>query len=73
MGFTRRGTEPGGGQDPADRPLPHPIPQADHLTLDAPVPVPLDYSIGCVTCAVCRQDDRRGGWLAGCSSRSSTC
>jgi len=34
----RRGSEAGGGQDPADRPLPHPVPQADHLTLDAPVP-----------------------------------
>jgi hypothetical protein len=34
----RRGAEPGGGQDPADRPLPHPVPQADQLTLDASVP-----------------------------------
>ena len=32
-----RGTEPGGGQDPADRPLAHPVPQAQQLTLDAPV------------------------------------
>jgi hypothetical protein len=29
---------PGGSQDPADRPLPHPPPQAEHLTLDTPVP-----------------------------------
>ena len=29
--------EPGGGQDPADRPLPHPVPQAEQLTPDAPV------------------------------------
>jgi hypothetical protein len=34
---SRRGTEPGGGQDPADRPLPRPVPQADQLALDAPV------------------------------------
>ena len=33
----RRGAEPGGGQDPADRPLPHPVPQAEQLALDAPV------------------------------------
>jgi len=33
----RRGTEPGGGQDPADRPFPHPIPQAQQLALDAQV------------------------------------
>jgi len=25
------------------------------------LPVPLDYSIGCVTCAVCRHGRRRGG------------
>ncbi len=34
----RRGAETGGGQDPADRPLPHPVPQAGQLALDAPVP-----------------------------------
>jgi len=33
----RRGTEPGGGQDPADRPFPYPVPQAQQLTLDPPV------------------------------------
>ena len=34
----RRGAgPPGGGQDPADRPLPHPVPQPVHLALDAPV------------------------------------
>ena len=33
----------------------------------------VDYSIGCVTCAVCRHGRRRGGWLAGCCSRSFTC
>jgi hypothetical protein len=36
-------------------------------------PVPLDYSIGCVTCAVCRHGECSGGWLAGCCSRSFTC
>jgi len=35
--------------------------------------VPLEYSIGRVTCTVCRHDGRSGGWLAGCCSRSSTC
>jgi hypothetical protein len=34
----RRRLEPSGGQDPADRPLPHPVPQAEQLALDAPVP-----------------------------------
>jgi hypothetical protein len=29
--------KPGGGQDPTDRPLPHPMPQAGQLALDAPV------------------------------------
>jgi len=57
-----------------------PVPLLDHLL--APLrdqaentisPVPLDYSIGCVTCAVCRYDRRRSGWLAGCCSRSFTC
>ena len=34
----RRGAgPPGGGQDPADRPLPHPVPQAGQLTLNTPV------------------------------------
>ena len=32
----RRGTKPGGGQDPADRPLPHPVPKAGQLAPDAP-------------------------------------
>jgi hypothetical protein len=34
---SRRRAEPGRGQDPADRPLPHPVPQANQLTLDPPV------------------------------------
>jgi hypothetical protein len=29
--------EPGSGQDPADRPLPGPVPQPDELTPDTPV------------------------------------
>ncbi len=33
----RRGTKPGGGQDPADRPLPRPVSQAEQLALVAPV------------------------------------
>ncbi len=33
----RRGAEPGGSQDPPERPLPHPVPQAEQLALDAPV------------------------------------
>jgi hypothetical protein len=35
--------------------------------------VPLEYSIGWVTCTVGRHDGRSGGWLAGCCSRSFTC
>jgi hypothetical protein len=34
---SRRRAGPGRGQDPADRPLPHPVPQAEQLALDAPV------------------------------------
>jgi len=34
----RRGAEADGGQDPPDRPLPHPVPQTEHLALDAPTP-----------------------------------
>jgi hypothetical protein len=33
----RRGTQPGGGQDPADRPFPHPVPQAEQVALNPPV------------------------------------
>ena len=36
-------------------------------------PVPLEYSIGWVTCTVCRHGGCNGGWLAGCCSRSLTC
>ena len=36
----RRGTEPGGGQDPADRPLPGPVSQAEQLALNAPIAPP---------------------------------
>jgi hypothetical protein len=36
-------------------------------------PVPLEYSIGYVTCTVADMMGRSGGWLAGCCSRSSTC
>jgi hypothetical protein len=39
----------------------------------AGVPVPLEYSIGWVTCTVCRHGGSGGGWLAGCCSRSLTC
>jgi TetR/AcrR family transcriptional repressor of nem operon len=35
--------------------------------------VPLEYSIGWVTCTVCRHGGCSGGWLAGCCSRSLTC
>jgi hypothetical protein len=35
---SRRGAEPGGGQDPADRALPDPVARAEQLTLDTPVP-----------------------------------
>jgi hypothetical protein len=37
---TRRGPEPDSSQDPADRPLPYPVPQAEQLALDAPIPPP---------------------------------
>ena len=30
------------------------------------VPVPLEYSIGWVSCTVCRHGGSSGGWLAGC-------
>jgi hypothetical protein len=33
-----RGAEAGAGQDPADRPLPHPVAQPGQLALDAPAP-----------------------------------
>jgi hypothetical protein len=32
--LARRRPEPGGGQDPADRPLFDPVPEPDHLALD---------------------------------------
>jgi hypothetical protein len=34
----RRGSQADDGQDPADRPLPHPVSQAKQFSLDAPVP-----------------------------------
>ena len=36
-------------------------------------PVPLEYSIEWLTCAVASMTGRGDGWLAGCCSRSSTC
>jgi hypothetical protein len=43
------------------------------VSADALDRVPLDYWIGCVTCAVCMHGERSAGWLAGCCSRSPTC
>jgi hypothetical protein len=67
-GQHRRATKAPSRQAPQDA--------GTHTSSDVPAgahPVPLEYSIGWVTCTVCRHDGRSGGWLAGCCSRSFTC